>query len=89
LLASVNGTAMHTLSEPLIKFLEGDVECLKFQLCMLPDMIKTALNGTIKRVTNVRTIADAMMQSEIYQNMLCEVNKILAIIHISCDDFYC
>jgi len=67
------------MSEALIKFLEGDVdvERLKVQLCMLPDMIKTALNGTIKRVTNVRTIADAMMQSEIYQNMLCKVNKIL------------
>ena len=44
---------------------------------MLPDVIKTALDGTIKRVTNVRTIADAMMKSDIYQNMLCEVNKVL------------
>jgi len=41
--------------------------------------IKTSLNGTIKQVTNVRTIADSMMQSEIYQNMLCEVNKILVL----------
>ena len=44
---------------------------------MLPDVIKTALDGTIKIVTNVRTIADAMMKSDIYQNMLCEVNKVL------------
>jgi len=70
---------MHKLSEALITFLKGDAERLKVQLCMLPDTIKTALNGTIKRVTNVRTIADAMMQSEIYQNMLCEVNKILVL----------
>jgi len=63
LLASANGTAMHTLSEALIKFLEGDVEHSKVQFCMLPDT----------------TIADAMMQSEIYQNMLCEVNKILVL----------
>jgi len=47
----------------------------KVQLSMLPDMIKTALNGTIKRVTNVRTIADTMMQSEIYQNMFVRLIK--------------
>ena len=69
----------HTLSDALVRFFEGDidVEHLKVQLSMLPDMIKTAINGSIKRVTNVRTIADAMMQSEIYQSMLCEVHKVL------------
>ena len=79
LLTSANGIAVDTLSQALIRFLEGDVDVarLKVQLCMLPDAIKTALNGTIKRVTNVRTIADAMLQSEIYKNMLCEVNKLL------------
>ena len=79
LLTSANGTVTHTLSDALVRFFEGDVDAerLKVQLGMLPDMIKTALNGSIKRVTNVRTIADAMMQSEIYQNMLCEVNKVL------------
>ena len=79
LLTSANGTAMDTLSQALIRFLEGDVDVarLKVQLCMLPDAIKTALNGIIKRVTNVRTIADAMLLSEIYKNVLCEVNKLL------------
>ncbi|XP_065885455.1 zinc finger MYM-type protein 1-like [Dysidea avara] len=79
LLTCANGTGTDSLSQALVRFLEGDVdvEHLKVQLRMLPDAIKTALNGTIKRVTNVRTIADAMMQSEIYQNMLCEVNKVL------------
>ena len=41
---------------------------------MLPDLIKTSLSGSIK---NVRTIVDAFIQSHIYQNMLCEVNKIV------------
>ena len=79
LLTSANGTITQTLSEALVRFFEGDVdvERLKVQLCMLPDTIKTAFDGSIKRVTNVRTIADAMMKLEIYQNMLCEVNKVL------------
>ena len=79
LLTSANGTIAQTLSEALVRFFERDVdvERLKVQLCMLPDTIKTAFDGSIKRVTNVRTIADAMMKSEIYQNMLCEVNKAL------------
>lgn len=63
LLTSANGNVTDTLSQALVRFLEGDidVECLKVQLRMLSDAIKTALNGTIKRVTNVRTIANAMM----------------------------
>ena len=79
LLVSANGNVTDTLSQALVRFLEGDidVECLKIQLCILPDVIKTAFDGNIKRVTNVRTITDAMMKSDIYQNMLCEVNKVL------------
>ena len=67
------------LSQTLVDFIEKDVnvECLKVQLAMLPDLIKTAFNGTIKKVTNIRTIADAMMQSDIYKTILCEVNKLL------------
>ena len=45
---------------------------------MLYDMIKTAYDGTdiaIKKVTNVRTIADALQQNEIYGNILSEINK--------------
>ena len=44
---------------------------------MLPDLVNMALAGSIKKVTNVRTIADAFIQSEIYQSMLCEINKII------------
>ena len=57
----------------------GDVsiEQLKVQLAMLPDVIKIAFNGSIKKVTNIRTITDAMTKSTIYQNMLCELDKLL------------
>ena len=45
---------------------------------MVHDMIKTAYDGTnitIRHVTNIRTIADALQQSEMYTNLLSEVNK--------------
>ena len=54
---------------------------VKIQLSMVADMIKTSLTDkiTIKEVTNVRTIADIMQQSEIYKGMLTEIDKILKI----------
>ena len=39
---------------------------------MVHDMIKTAYDGTnitIRHVTNIRTIADALQQSEMYTNL--------------------
>jgi len=90
LLNSANGTTTDALPQEITDILVGDVdvERLKVQLGMLPDLIKTALEGTIKRVTNVRTIADAMVKSEIYCNMLSEVKKsIFFILHLSCN--YC
>ena len=45
---------------------------------MLADMIKTAFSSTeIKRVTTLRTIANAMNENDIYKKMLGEVNKAL------------
>ena len=43
------------------------------------DMIKnsTMENRPVTRVTNVRTIAEAMSTSDIYKSMLSEVNKLL------------
>ena len=81
LLNSANDTSIDTLPQEIANILVGDVdvERLKVQLCMFPDVIKTALEGSITRVTNVRTIADAMLKSEIYQNMLSEVNKMLTL----------
>ena len=45
---------------------------------MVHDMIKTACDGTsitIRHVTNIRTITDALQQIEMYTNLLSEVNK--------------
>ena len=58
-----------------------DLDHLMVQISMMPNLIKTAFvdNITIKKVTNVRTIADAMNQNEIYKGMLNEVDKLLRI----------
>ena len=67
------------LTQQIVEFLGSDVDVkrLKVQLAMLPDLIKTAFDGSIKKVTNIRTIPDAMTKSSIYQKMLCEVDKLL------------
>ena len=53
-----------------------DLQRLKVQLLMLPNVIKTC-SQVIKEVTNVRTIVDAMNESQIYKEMLQEVDKLL------------
>ena len=64
-------------------YLKDDVDCERFKvhLSMLPDLIKTAFKDSVpmKKVTNVRTIAEAMEQSTIYKDMLSEVDKVLKI----------
>ena len=79
LLKSANGTCSDTLPQEMVNLLEGDadVERLKVQLCMLPDLIKTELEEQHQKVTNIITIANAMVKSEVYKNMLSEANKIL------------
>lgn len=47
---------------------------------MVQDMIKTAMDGIIKKTTNLRTIAQAMDKSNIYKNMLSEIDKLLKIL---------
>ena len=81
LLRASNGDVVDSLPDTVVDFLRADVEIdhLKVQLHMLPDLINTALAGSIKKVTNVRTIVDALVKSEIYQNMLCEVNKVISL----------
>ena len=84
LLNAANGEVIFEL---VSKFLENDVDAerLKVQLLMVADMIKIALvdRMTVKEVTNVRTIADAMQQSEIYKGMLTEIDKLLRIYRTS------
>ena len=59
---------------------------------MVHDMINTAYDGsniTIKQVTNIRTIADALQQSEIYRKMLSEIARqsYSIVFYISC--YFC
>ena len=81
LLDAANGRDTEPISDAVLDLLKSDVDCnrLKIQLLMVPDMIKTAFacELPIKKVTNVRTVASAMKQSEIYKGMLNEINKVL------------
>lgn len=47
---------------------------------MVQDMIKKAMDGSIKKTTNLKTIAQAMDKSTIYKNMLSEIDKLLNIL---------
>jgi len=52
LLESANGTYTYVLPRDIVNFIVGnvDIERLQIQLPMLPDLIKTTLEGTIKKV---------------------------------------
>ena len=69
------------LSEALSSYIKGDIDQarLKIQLLMIPDMIKTAFDGSIKKVTTLRTLTDALNKSDIYKGMLSEVDKLLKV----------
>ena len=62
---ATNSRDIEPLSD-VLKYL-GDHNQLKIQLLMPPDMIKTTFAGEVpvKKVTNVKTIANAMEQSDI------------------------
>lgn len=78
LIKCANGETDQFISTDLEAYLKDDfdLERLKIQLSMLPDVIKTS-SLSIKHVTNVRTIVSAMSESAIYQGMLQEVDKLL------------
>ena len=85
LLDACNGEDSSTSNSfsDVMHYLKGDVDYdrLKVHLSMLPDLIKTVYKDSVpvKKVTNLRTIAEAMEQSTIYKDMLSEVDKILKI----------
>ena len=81
LLSAANGNVTE-ISDSVSKFIEGDIDKsrLLIQLPMVQDMIKTARNGSIKKTTNLRTITQAMDKSNIYKNMLSEIDKLLKIL---------
>ena len=75
LIESANGNNQTSISEDLETYLKGDfdIERLKIQLSMLQDIIKTSSLS----VTNVRTIVQAMNESQIYKGILLDVDKLL------------
>ena len=70
LLNATNSRDIEPLSDVVLKYL-GDHNQLKIQLLMLPDMIETTFAGEVpvKKVTNVRTIVNAMEQSDICDHL--------------------
>ena len=78
LLSAANGEQFQ-IPEALSSYMEGDTDHarLKIQLLMILDMIKTAFDGSIKNVTIMRTLRDAMNKNEIYKGMLSGVDKVL------------
>ena len=77
LIESANSNNQASISEDLETYLKEDfdIERLKIQLLMLQDVIKTS-SLSVKKVTNVRTILQAMNESQIYKRMLPEVDKL-------------
>ena len=80
LLDTCNGDE-YTTFEDVMHYLKDDVdyECLNVYHSILPDLLKTAFKGKVKKETNIRIIAEAMEQSTIYKDMLSKVDKILQI----------
>lgn len=81
LLSAANGNVTE-ITNPVSKFIEGDIDKsrLAIQLPMVQDMIKKAMDGSIKKTTNLKTITQAMDKSTIYKNMLSEIDKLLKIL---------
>lgn len=79
LLNATNGEVVQSLPSTVLDYVGNDFdqERLKCQLSLIPDMIKTATDGRINKVTHIRTIADIMQRSSIYRGMLSEVFKLL------------
>ena len=82
LVDAANGKDVPEIPEAVAEYLRGKIDLtrLKIQLLMLPDAVRTAFSGSairVKKVTNVRTIADTFNQSEMVKGMLGEVDKLL------------
>ena len=46
---------------------------------MLPDFIKAAMDGSLKKFTSMRTISDALNRSSVGKKMFGEITKLLQI----------
>ena len=56
-----------------------DFSKLKCHLALLADTIKLAI-PSVKKITSIRTICDAMNAQSVYKSMLPEVHKLLRLI---------
>ena len=84
LLGSANGKDVPEILEQVAAYFRDKVDLgrLKIQLVVLLDAIRTASSGTattIKKVTNVRTIADLFKEIDIFKGMLNEVEKVVQV----------
>ena len=82
LINAANGKDIPEIPEAVAKYFQGtlDLACLKIQLKMLPDAITNAFAGSairVKKVTHVRTIVDTLNQSQMYKDMLNQVDKLV------------
>ena len=82
LIGAAKGKNIPEIPEAVAKYFQGilDLECLKIQLKMLPDAITNAFAGSairVKKVMHVRTIVDTLNKSEMYKDMLNQVDKLV------------
>ena len=83
LLCSANNADGHVPDEIKLYSKEIDIEHLKIQLQMLPELIRTFNENNpaiaVKNVTNLRTLCEVMSDVSSSKNLLCEVFNLLRI----------
>ena len=83
LLNSANTGDSHISEEVKLYSKEINIERLKIQLQMLPELIRTYneknLSMSIKKVTNLRTLCELMCDVSSSKSLLCEVFNLLHI----------
>ena len=85
---ATNRKDIQTIPNNLLDIFENDID-LTTNFQMIPDMIKTAFTNDIRviTVTNVQTIFSAI-QSNIYKEMLSEVDELLNLFLLSSNHYY-
>ena len=83
LLNSANSGDDHIPEDLKMYSKDIDIECLRIQLKMLPELIRTYTEKNpatpIKKVTNLRTLCDIMTDVSSSKSLLCEVYNLLHI----------
>jgi len=55
------------------------VDITRLQEVICEDLIKAAFDNSVKEAVSIRTIANAMLESHVYQRMLTEIDKLLVL----------